>query len=100
MIFRVVSKILYTILLIIETLISIRFIFKLIGADPNNGVVKGIYEISGIFVDPFKGIVSGNWYIGDFYIDVDAIIALIVYMIMAFIVVELIKVFSPPEKKD
>jgi uncharacterized protein YggT (Ycf19 family) len=94
MIFRVLAQILYTILLFIETLISFRFIFKLVRANENNKLVSLIYELSGIFVDPFKGIVNGNIELGRFLIDLDAVIALIVYMILAYFVLEVIRVFN------
>ncbi|MBN2100409.1 YggT family protein [Candidatus Dojkabacteria bacterium] len=95
MIFRILAQIFYTILLIIETLISFRFIFKLFGANPDNDIVRLIYDLSYIFVRPFVGILTGDWKIGRFYIDIDAVIALIVYMIIAFVVVEIIKAFRP-----
>jgi len=94
MIFRLLSKILYTILLIIETFVALRFVFKLVGANDSNWIVKFVYELSGIFVRPFVGILNGDWNLGRFYIDVDALIALLVYMIAAFVVVEIMKVFS------
>lgn len=94
MIFRFLAQIFYTILLIIETLISLRFVFKLVGANSANWIVKFVYELSSIFVQPFVGILDGDWRLGKFYIDVDALVALLIYMIVAFVVVEIIKVFS------
>lgn len=94
MIFRFLAQIFYTILLIIETLISLRFVFKLVGANNSNWMVELVYELSSIFVQPFVGILDGDWKLGRFYIDVDALVALLIYMIIAFVVVEIIKVFS------
>lgn len=95
MIFRVIAKIIYSILLIIETLISIRFVFKLVGASKSSSIVNAIYWASSIFVKPFVGIINVDLHIGRFFIDLDAVLALIIYMIAAFVVVELIKVFAP-----
>lgn len=95
MIFRVLAQILYTILLLIETLISFRFIFKLLRANEKNQIVTWVYELSSIFVRPFEGIIQGNVEIGRFIVDVDAVIALIIYMILAYVVVEIMKVFTP-----
>lgn len=94
MIFRFLAQIFYTILLIIETIISLRFVFKLVGANSSNWIVKFVYELSNIFVHPFVGVLDGDWNIGRFCIDVDALVALLIYMIVAFVVVEVIKVFS------
>jgi hypothetical protein len=96
MIFRILAQILYTILLLIETIISFRFIFKLIRANEDNQLVNFIYEVSGIFIAPFQGILQQNVTIGRFVVDVDAVIALIVYMIVAYVVVEIMRIFSPP----
>jgi hypothetical protein len=46
-------------------------------------------------VRPFEGIIQGNVEIGRFIVDVDAVIALIIYMILAYVVVEIMKVFTP-----
>ncbi|MBN1618828.1 YggT family protein [Candidatus Dojkabacteria bacterium] len=100
MIFRVVAKIIYTVLVIIETLIVIRFVFKLVGSNAANVIVNWVYNASNVFVDPFKGIIPVNWTIGRFIIDLDAVLALIVYMVLAFIIVEILKVFSADSKKS
>ena len=94
MIFRIIGQIIYTILLVIETLISLRFIFHLFGANAGNAFVSWIYNVTEKLISPFIGIINANWSIGSFVIDVDALVALIIYMIAAFVVVELIKVFS------
>lgn len=95
MIFRILGQILYTILLIIETLIAIRFVLMLIGANAASAFVKFIYDISYIFIEPFSGIINADWHVGSFYIDVDALVALVIYMILAFVVIEIIRVFTP-----
>lgn len=95
MVFRVIAKIFYLFLLAVETIIAVRFVFKLIGAGGGNIIVDTVYSVSDIFIRPFTGIVSGNWEIGSFFIDVDALLALAIYMILAFVAIEVIKVFSP-----
>ena len=95
MIFRLIAKFFYLFLLAVETVIAIRFVFKLIGAAGGNIIVDSIYTVSDIFIRPFTGIVSGNFEIGSFFIDVDALLSLAIYMILAFVTIEVIKVFSP-----
>lgn len=99
MIFRVIAKILYSILLIIETIIAVRFVFMLVGANENNPFVSLVYEISSIFVNPFQNIFDVNWSLGRFYIDVDAVVALVIYMLAAFVAIEINKVFSHSSKE-
>lgn len=40
----------------IEILLAFRFVFKLLGANPDSGFVSAIYSISGVFLAPFFGI--------------------------------------------
>ena len=94
MIFRIIAKVLYVVLVGIETVIALRFVFKLIGSNPSNVVVNAVYSASDIFIDPFTGIVSGDWSLGRFFVDVPALVALIFYMIIAYVLVEIIRVFS------
>lgn len=46
----------YFVLGVIEVLIGFRLIFKLLGANPENGFVAFLYSMSGIFTAPFSGI--------------------------------------------
>jgi hypothetical protein len=43
---------------IIEIILAFRFFFKLLGANPDNGFVKVIYDITQGFVSLFAGIFS------------------------------------------
>lgn len=92
--FRVIAKIIYTVLLFIETIVALRFVFLLIKADTGNSIVSWIIDLSNKFVDPFAGITSEILTIAGLQFDLTAIIALVFYMIIAFVVVELIKTFS------
>lgn len=100
MLIRIIAQILYTIDLLIETIISLRFIFKLFGASEANAIVRWIYEISGAFISPFEGIITANWHIGSLYIDVNALVALVVYMLVAFVLIEIVKAFTPRKNEN
>lgn len=52
------KKIIYYLLGLLETLLIFRFIFKLLGANPQSGFVAGIYAITGGMLAPFSGIFS------------------------------------------
>lgn len=93
--FRLIAKIVYTILLIVETIISLRLIFTFVKANQTNEIVALIYRISDIFVSPFTGIIVDSVRVGNFIIDTTALLALIVYMVLAFIMIEIIRAFTP-----
>ncbi|HEY1064440.1 MAG TPA: hypothetical protein VGE30_04085 [Candidatus Saccharimonadales bacterium] len=50
------AAILYAIGGAIELLVGFRFLFRLLGANPNNAIVEWVYDWSGPFVAPFAGI--------------------------------------------
>lgn len=43
---------------LIEVILGFRFVFKLMGANPSNVFVKGLYDVTQIFVGVFEGIFS------------------------------------------
>lgn len=43
---------------IIEVILGFRFVFKLMGANPSNAFVKGLYDVTQFFVGVFEGIFS------------------------------------------
>ncbi len=52
------KRIIYYLLGLLETLLIFRFIFRLLGANPQSGFVAGIYAVTGGLLAPFLGIFS------------------------------------------
>lgn len=85
----------YYVLGVIEILLAFRFLFKLLGANQASGFVSFIYAITGILVAPFKGIFTTFVTEGlstRSVFEPAVIIALIVYAIIAWGLVRLIKI--------
>ncbi|MBN1374291.1 YggT family protein [Candidatus Dojkabacteria bacterium] len=96
MVFRVIIKILYSILLAIETLIAIKFVLVFIGANSGNVFVSWITMITEPFIMPFNGILGASQVsLSVFTIDLNAFIAMIVYILLALFLIELLKAFTP-----
>ena len=74
---------------VIETVITFRFGFLLANANPNNGFVDFIYDISGGLVDPFEGIVAADT-VGDGVFEPASLIALAVYAAVALLLTMLL----------
>lgn len=55
---RTARRVVGVIFSIIEIILAFRFFFKLLGANPDNGFVKVIYDITQGFVGLFAGIFS------------------------------------------
>lgn len=80
-----------------ELLVGLRFIFRLVGANPNSGFVDWIYSWSTPFVAPFSGIfgqdatVTGTpGAVTTSVFDWTALIALLVYGLVAAIILRLV----------
>ncbi len=53
-----IASIIYVIGGIIETIVGLRFVFRLIGANGGNAIVSWVYNASTPFVAPFSGILG------------------------------------------
>lgn len=78
---------------IAEIILAFRFIFKLLGAEPSNGFVKVIYDITKPFVDIFAGIFSKSTTTGAETTSVfepGTLIAILVVAIVGWIIMKLL----------
>jgi hypothetical protein len=50
------KRIVYYVLGILEVLLLFRFLFKLLGANPNSAFISFVYTLSNVFLAPFNGI--------------------------------------------
>jgi hypothetical protein len=78
----------------IEALIITRIILLLINANLENHFASWIMSMSSIFVQPFDGIVASTLQINAFSIPLTPIVALLFYIVGAFVLSELLKSFS------
>jgi hypothetical protein len=81
----------------IEVLLGFRLVLKLMGASLSSGFVKLIYAITGIFIMPFEGIFRRGFTQGietTSVIEPSTIVAIIVYIVLAWGIVKLIRIFS------
>lgn len=89
--------IIYFLLGALEILLAFRLVLKLTGASTASGFVRLIYSLSGIFILPFEGIFRRAVAQG---IETAAVfepatlVALIVYAVIAWGVVKLVRVLS------
>jgi hypothetical protein len=81
-----ISGIIYAVLAVIEGIIALRFIFRLLGANPASQFVDLIYDLSTPLVAPFAGIfgqdatvAGGVGVVTQGVFDWTALVALIVY---------------------
>ena len=79
---------------IILALIALRFILLMLGANDDNGLVAGIYNISEIFVAPFRGVFNLDQYTpnGTSVFDVSAIVAFFGWLLIEILILAILRI--------
>jgi YggT family protein len=86
-----VTQIIGVILGILEILLGLRFLLKLIAANPNSGFAVFIYGITKPLVAPFTALV-GTPTSGGTILEVTTLIAMAVYALLFWVVVRVVRI--------
>jgi hypothetical protein len=86
------NQIIFSLAIIIDLLILLRLLFLLAGAN-RVGIVSFILNITEVFVAPFRGIFPSPSVEGA-YFEVASIVAMIMYLVFAYILGLVINMFS------
>ncbi len=82
---------------VLEILLAFRLVLKLMGASVSSAFVNFIYSLSGIFTWPFEGIFS-RWFSPGLettsVLEPSTLVAIIVYAILAWGIVQLVRISS------
>lgn len=81
----------------LEILLAFRLVLKLMGASVSSAFVGLIYGISGVFILPFEGIFRRAVTQGietTSVLEPSTLVAIIVYVVLAWGIVKLIRIFS------
>lgn len=89
--FLQIDRILYTLLGILEILLGLRFVLKLIAANPDSGFTVFIYGITGLFMSPFDAIIRTPTFGGSSF-EVTTLIAMAVYALAFWVLVRVLKI--------
>ncbi len=90
----VLARIVWFVLGVIEVFLAIRFVLTLLGANAEAGFSKFIYGVSDVFMAPFNAIFSTGRLSGATF-EWSALVAMVVYALIAWGIVALIGVVSP-----
>lgn len=85
----------------LEIILAFRLVLKFMGASPLSDFVAMVYGVSGMFTLPFEGIFRSVFGYGVETISViepSTIVAIIVYAVLAWGIVRLIRIFSGKEQ--
>jgi hypothetical protein len=87
----------------LEILLAFRLVLKLAGASLTSGFVRGIYAITGIFILPFEGIFRRGFAQGvetTAVLEPSTIVAILVYILLAWGIVKLARISSGEKQKN
>jgi hypothetical protein len=76
-----VTRVIWSILALLEIMLGLRFLLKLIGANGASGFGTFVYGTTGLFVKPFAGLVS-TWNSGDSILEVNTLVAMAIYALV------------------
>ena len=91
--FSLVIQIIWGVLGLLEILLGLRFILKLIAANPDSGFAALIYGITDLFVAPFNLLV-GTPTSGGMVLEVTTFIAMCIYALIFWGIVYVIRIVA------
>ena len=91
--FLQIDRIMYTLLGILEILLGLRFLLKLIAANPDSGFTVFIYGVTGLFMAPFNALI-GTPTFGDSSFEATTLVAMAVYALFFWVLVRVVQVVT------
>lgn len=87
------TRVIWTGLAILEIMLGLRFLLKLIGANPVSGFAWFTYAITALFVSPFTDLVP-TWSSGVMILEVTTLIAMAVYVLFSWGLVRVVRIVA------
>ncbi len=89
----IASRIVTLLFGLVQLLIGLRIVLLVLDARQSNGLVRGILDLSQVFVAPFEGILRTNAMSANgSVLDVAAIVAIVGWTIVELIVLQILRV--------
>lgn len=92
-----ISALVWLLFGVLNVLIVLRVVLKFIAANPASDFARIIYGITDIFLAPFNGLIASP-VVGNGILEIPAIVALIVYTLLAWIIVRLFRILFTPAR--
>ena len=88
-----VNRIMWSIVGLLEILLGLRFMLKLIAANPDSGFAAFIYGITGPFIAPFAGLI-GTPTSGGIILEATTLIAMAIYALIFWGVAHVLQIVA------
>ncbi|MCC7289804.1 hypothetical protein IT417_00940 [bacterium] len=93
--FKLVARLLYVATVSVQALIVLRISLIFFNIPDGGSIVNSILRWSGYFVSPFKGVLDFEvLQINVFRLELVSVVALFFYLIIGYVVIEMVKAFS------
>ena len=86
-----VVQLIWLLFSILEASLALRFVLKLIAANPVNPFAHLIYNLTSLFLWPFAGLVSSPS-AGGMVLETPVIVAMLIYAFLAWVVVSVVTI--------
>ncbi len=93
-VYLIVFNLIKQLLILLEFFLFLRFTLKFLSANPETVIVNIIYKYSDFFVSPFSSIFPDIYWQGEYLLEAANIAAMIGYAIVAFVIYQILRVFS------
>ena len=88
------ARVVWYVLGIINTLLGLRFLLRLFGANPAAAFTDFIYAVTSPLVSPFRNVIPATG-IGSGVVEWSTLLAMLVYWLLAYAIVRLFAVSRP-----
>lgn len=88
----VVSRVVWFIAGVLLSLLALRFVFALLGANANNGFANFIYSVTYPFVAPFFGLIGYDFTAGVSRFEAFTLVAMAIYALIAYGISKLVNI--------
>jgi uncharacterized protein YggT (Ycf19 family) len=87
---NVAERIVWLVAGIVMGLLALRFLLRLLGANPNNGFADFIYNLSYPFAAPFFGLFNYTAQLNTGRFEFETLIAILVYALVAWLIARVV----------
>ena len=88
----VAERVVWFICGVILSLLAIRFLFALLGANASNGFADFIYTVTSPFVSPFFGLFGYDFTAGRASFELFTLVAMLIYALVTYAVAKLVTI--------
>ena len=85
---------------VILAILAIRFVFVLLGANPDNGIARFVYDVSHPFVAPFFNLFNYNFINGTSRFEGYTLVAMLIYALIGYGIARLLTISRPARVID